>query len=83
MNVALRECDHNVVFGKQLRDSEAQVAADITQELLSAIQKMQQLSRKEGDRISIFDKESDRLLGLYGKLREEIVKLSPSAEDGD
>jgi methyl-accepting chemotaxis protein len=56
------------------------------QELLSAIQKMQQLSHREGDRISTFDKESDRLLGLYQNLREEIAKLSPpplkTATDG-
>ena len=53
------------------------------QELLAAIQKIQQLSRKEGDRITTFDSESDRLLGLYRKLRDEIVKLSPSGENED
>ena len=53
------------------------------QELLVSIQKIQQLSRKEGDRISTFDQESDRLMGLYSKLREEIVKLAPAGGNSD
>ena len=51
------------------------------QELLAAIQKMQQISRKEGERISAFGRESDRLLSLYGKLREEMARLTPAAEE--
>jgi len=49
-------------------------------ELLSAIQQIQQLSRREGDTMSSFEEESTRLQELYRGLRNEIIRLSPEDE---
>ncbi len=52
-----------------------------TGELVAAIQKMQQLSRREGETMARLDEESGRLEQLFRELNEEIGRLVPRKGD--
>jgi methyl-accepting chemotaxis protein len=52
-----------------------------TAQLVAAIQKMQQLSRHEGETMSELEGEGSRLEQLYGELKKEIVRLAPDNEN--
>jgi methyl-accepting chemotaxis protein len=51
-----------------------------TGQLVTAIQKMQQLSRQEGETMSQFEGESGRLKELYDTLQSEIERLAPDKD---
>jgi len=51
-----------------------------TGQLVTAIQKMQQLSRQEGETMSQFEGESGRLKELYDTLQSEVERLAPEKD---
>jgi methyl-accepting chemotaxis protein len=51
-----------------------------TGQLVTAIQKMQQLSRQEGETMSQFEGESGRLKELYDTLQSEVERLAPETD---